>query len=111
MEFCPKCNGLMVPQKSGKKLILICRNCNKKKKVDNEEEFKIKKTTKKDPMKEVVIIDKEQELETLPKTKVHCPKCDHNEAYWWVQQTRSGDEAPTRFLQCTKCNYTWREYD
>ena len=46
----------------------------------------------------------------LPKIKVFCPKCGHNEAVWWIRQTRSADEAPTTFYRCTKCKYSWREY-
>ncbi|HNS26436.1 MAG TPA: transcription factor S, partial [Methanobacteriaceae archaeon] len=29
----------------------------------------------------------------------------------WLQQTRRADESETRFLRCTACGYTWREYD
>lgn len=49
--------------------------------------------------------------ETLPKVKVTCPRCGNNEAYFWVQQTRAADEPPTRFYRCTRCGYTWREYE
>ncbi|RLG10996.1 MAG: transcription factor S, partial [Thaumarchaeota archaeon] len=40
-----------------------------------------------------------------------CPKCGNREAYYWAVQTRSADEPMTRFFRCTKCGYTWREYD
>lgn len=46
----------------------------------------------------------------LPKTEVECPKCGHNEAYWWMIQTRSADEAPTTFYRCVNCGHTWRDY-
>ena len=39
-----------------------------------------------------------------------CPKCGNTEAYWYMQQTRGGDEPQTKFLKCTKCGYSWREY-
>jgi DNA-directed RNA polymerase subunit M len=52
----------------------------------------------------------EKNEDALPKTKATCSKCSHNEAVWWVQQTRSADEAPTVFYRCTKCKHSWREY-
>src|SRR5688500_1313964 len=39
-----------------------------------------------------------------------CEKCGHSEAFYYMRQTRSADEATTRFLECTKCGYKWREY-
>ena len=50
-------------------------------------------------------------VNTLPTTKAVCPECGHTEASWWLQQTRSADEAETRFFKCLKCGHTWREYD
>jgi len=47
---------------------------------------------------------------TLPKTKIICPKCKHNEATYYLRQTRAADEPTTRFYQCTDCKNRWREY-
>ncbi|PWB85162.1 transcription factor S-II (TFIIS) [Methanobrevibacter woesei] len=52
-----------------------------------------------------------EDINTHPTTTITCPECGHNKAAWWLQQTRSADEAPTRFFQCLKCKHTWREYD
>ena len=96
--FCPKCGGLLI-NKNGK---VVCSNCGA--------EFtsgKIKEKTKK---KEKSISIAKKETEIHPKTKAKCPKCGNNEAYYWVVQTRSADEPPTRFYKCTKCKYIWREY-
>jgi len=41
---------------------------------------------------------------------VECPKCGNKEAYYWTVQTRAGDEAETKFLKCTRCKHTWRDY-
>ena len=57
-----------------------------------------------------VLGDEADEIKTLPTTTIECPKCDNTNAYWWFLQTRSGDEPPTQFYRCTKCNYTWRFY-
>jgi len=59
--------------------------------------------------KERVVVDA-NEPEILPRTRAGCPKCGHNEAYWMMQQTRSADEAPTRFYICVRCKHRWREY-
>lgn len=60
----------------------------------------------------VVVIRKEDEknIQTLPKMKVSCQKCGNAEAFYWMVQTRGGDEASTQFFKCTKCERTWREY-
>ena len=57
------------------------------------------------------VIEKGEDVNTLPTTKAVCPECGHTEASWWLQQTRSADESETRFFKCLKCGHTWREYD
>jgi len=47
---------------------------------------------------------------TLPKTAEVCPKCENDEAYWVLRQTRGSDEPETRIFECTKCGHKWREY-
>ena len=56
-----------------------------------------------------VVLIKEKKV-NLPKVDANCPKCKNNKAYFWIEQTRSSDEAPTRFYKCTKCGHVWREY-
>jgi DNA-directed RNA polymerase subunit M len=46
-----------------------------------------------------------------PKTTAKCPKCEHDEAYYRLQQTRSADESETRFFTCAHCEHEWREND
>ncbi|MBS3055577.1 MAG: hypothetical protein J4452_03755 [Candidatus Aenigmarchaeota archaeon] len=53
---------------------------------------------------------KDEGLGELPKTHIVCPNCEHGEAAWWMQQTRSADEPPTLFYKCIKCGYGWRSY-
>jgi DNA-directed RNA polymerase subunit M len=109
MEFCSKCGGLMIPKKSGSKVVLICRRCGRKK-TSKEKKFKIKVSTEKSKGK-IIVLDKKSKIDVLPKTDATCPKCENTEAFWWMQQTRAADEAPTRFYKCTKCGHTWREYE
>ena len=51
-----------------------------------------------------------ESIEVYPMTKEKCPKCGNGEAYYWHIQTRSADEPETKFLKCTKCKHTWRDY-
>ena len=49
-------------------------------------------------------------MQVLPIVGEKCIKCGNDKAFFWTVQTRSGDEAETKFFKCTKCEYTWREY-
>lgn len=104
--FCPKCGSILIPKKEDSKKLLVCSCGYKTKEIEQAIIKEI--VTKKE--KEVEVIEK-GELETLPKTKVECPKCGHKTAYFWLVQTRAGDEPETKFLKCEKCGHTWRDYD
>ncbi len=106
MEFCEKCGLVLVAQKDKKKSFLMCRKCGFK--LKEYKPIQISEKVRKDPHEDVIVIEKNEEA--LPKTKADCPKCSNKEAYWWIQQTRSADEAPTLFLRCAKCKHSWREY-
>jgi len=109
MEFCDRCGGLMIPKKSGSRVILLCRKCGTKK-TSKETKFKISAHTEKNKGK-IIVISKKSVIDTLPKTRIPCPKCENPEAHWWMQQMRAADEPPTRFYRCTKCRHVWREYE
>lgn len=107
MMFCPKCKAIMVPKKVDKKgTILVCSNCNFKTK---GKDLVIKEKINLDKRDMIEIVDKK--IETLPKTREECPNCGNMEAYFWTVQTRAGDEAETRFFECTKCKHRWRAYN
>jgi len=103
--FCPKCGSLLLPKKEGSKKILVC-SCGYK--GSNVGETKIIETLNKKE-RDIEVIEKEVDI--LPKTKIECEKCGNKEAHYWTIQTRAGDEPETKFLRCTKCKYTWRDYD
>ena len=106
MEFCEKCNSVMVAKTEKGKTFLVCSKCGHK--LAEYQPLEISEDIKKNPLDDVIIIEKNEE--TLTKTKAVCPKCSNKEALWWIQQTRSIDEAPTLFLRCNKCKHSWREY-
>jgi DNA-directed RNA polymerase subunit M len=104
MEFCPKCGTVMFPQDNK----LECK-CGYEKKITKEviNKYKVSEEVK---SKESIIFTNDK-ITTLPTTRAICPKCKNKEAFWWLQQTRRADESETRFLRCSACGYTWREYD
>lgn len=110
MEFCPECGSLMNPKKEGGRVILACSNCGheEEEEISESESESYKMVEEAEGKEETPVIEKDEE--SLPKTSKKCPKCEHGEAYWWMQQTRSADEPSTRFYRCVKCGNTWREY-
>ena len=88
---------------------LVCKRCGKKIKMTKKtSESLVSKTEQKE---RVLTVIEEEEAVGLPTTKARCPECVNDVAYWWLRQLRSADESEVRFFRCTKCNFTWREYD
>jgi len=108
MNTCPKCGNILIPKREKNKTILYCPKCKKSFKL--EKEVKLENKLKKE-VEEVKVIGKREQEKNLPKTKVICPKCGNDEAYYYLQQTRAADEPPTTFYICTKCGYSWRGYE
>jgi len=103
--FCQKCGTLMMLNNEKKKS--NCPSCGYSPRGKAENII----------IKEKVGLTKEQEIEvrskkveTLPKVKEMCKKCNNKTAYYWTLQTRAGDEPETRFYECTKCGHRWRVY-
>lgn len=103
--FCPKCGSILKPKLRASKPVLYC-SCGFSK-TPEENEASTKLTEKVNEGKRVEVIE---QVETHPKIKMRCEKCNNNVAYYWTQQTRGADEPETRFFKCVKCGYTWREY-
>ena len=101
--FCPKCGSILRPKEKAGKKVLYC-SCGFSKKPE-EETAEIREKVQ--ISKKIEVMDS---IETSPKIKAKCERCNHSIAYYWTQQTRGADEPETRFFKCTKCNYTWREY-
>ena len=105
MELCPKCGGMMLPSDEGIKCI-TCGNVEDSSEVDADQYT----VSKKVEAKETVIM-RGDESGMRSTVREICPKCGHDRASYELLQTRSADEAPTRFFTCEKCHHKWRGYD
>ncbi len=135
MEFCPECGGMMLPyeevieeednkeddnqsveendeEENEEKLTikyLRCNSCGYKK--DLSEEVKEEYSVEKKVESEDTVIMRGDESGMKSTVREICPKCGHDRASYELLQTRSADEAPTRFFTCEKCHHKWRGYD
>jgi DNA-directed RNA polymerase subunit M len=111
MEFCSTCGSRMVPKKiEGSSLIqLVCPKCEKTMKKFASLPSEVVKVIHHSPKQLIAVINKKENLSTLPTIGVECPRCGNNRAYVWLVQTRGTDESSTQFMRCTKCNFTFRE--
>jgi DNA-directed RNA polymerase subunit M len=92
-------------------IMLSCTKCgNKKREAVDYTSVLNGKTIEHSPKQMVAVIDKEQELTTMPTIHVECPRCGNNTANVWQVQTRGSDESSTQFIRCLNCGYTFREY-
>ena len=101
MEFCPKCGAVLIQKLKN----AGCPRC----KYSSKGKIKLTALEKLEEKKEVAIISKKTP-QTNPIVEKNCDKCGNSKAYFWTMQTRSSDEAETKFFKCTKCDHTWRDY-
>ena len=102
--FCPECKSILMAS-AGQ---LKCRKCGYIRKISSDDQMQ-KKTKRTEH--EIVIVEDDEQLVTLPTIQIKCPKCEYNLAFWWLRQLRAADESEVRFFRCCKCNHTWRQYD
>jgi DNA-directed RNA polymerase subunit M len=114
MDFCPECGKLLQTEKNKNgKTSVICFKCGFKRLLEENEDITLTEEITHDMVKEMTVVFDETEIDTSKPTKeIYCPKCEKNQKVsFWMVQTRSADESPTRFFRCTVCSETWREYD
>jgi len=100
MEFCPKCGSILIQKTKN----AGCARCG----YSAKGKLKIKTSEKVDEKNEIAVIKKKEE--THPIVNSDCKNCGHDKAYFWTVQTRSSDEAETKFFKCVKCGETSRDY-
>jgi transcription factor S len=104
--FCPNDKSMMRPVGG----VMTCPKCGYSQKQAAAGQNVVKAKAVED-VKKTVIDHGDQKMDLLPTTNEYvCEKCGNGAAYYFMRQTRSADEATTRFLECTKCGHKWREY-
>ena len=101
MQFCPKCGAILVQKKKK----FGCPRCS----YLSKDNVKIVISEKVEEKKGIPVVSS-NEAGTLPIIGEKCKECGNEKSYFWTVQTRSGDEAETKFFKCTNCEFTWREY-
>ena len=108
MKFCPKCEARL--KKDSTTSILSCptEDCDYTEGGPKIEKQSVSQETESD----FLVLEENEGKDVLPTMEIECENkdCDHNEAVWWMLQTRSADEPTTQFFRCTKCQHTWRNY-
>jgi DNA-directed RNA polymerase subunit M len=101
MEFCPKCGAVLIQKRKNEG----CPRCS----YSTKGKGKLISSEKITEKKEVAVVSN-KDMQVLPIVDEKCKNCKNDKAFFWTVQTRSGDEAETKFFKCTKCDFTWREY-
>ena len=105
--FCPNDKSMMRPIGG----VLTCTKCGYSQKQAKAGQNVVHAKSVDDVKKSVMEDTTKGKMDLLPTTNEYaCEKCGNGTAYYFMRQTRSADEATTRFLECTKCGYKWREY-
>ncbi|PIN87998.1 transcription factor S, partial [Candidatus Woesearchaeota archaeon CG10_big_fil_rev_8_21_14_0_10_32_24] len=99
MEFCPRCGSVLIQKRKNDG----CARCN----YSAKEKVKIKISEKIEEKRGVAVVSA-KDSEILPVVSEKCKECGNDKAFFWTVQTRSGDEAETKFFKCTKCEHSWR---
>lgn len=103
--FCPADKSMMRPVNG----VLTCPKCGATK--ESTAGSMVVKSKAVEDVRKSVMADASQKVDLLPTTdEYQCEKCGNHKAFYYMRQTRSADEATTRFLECTKCGFKWREY-
>lgn len=103
--FCPNCHNIVTIHVEVS-LYLYCHTCNYKYKVEKKIYHKLEL----DNMDKLISTDAiDTDNRDMSKTQAVCPKCTHDEAYFYSMQLRSADEPSTLFFTCVKCSHQWKE--
>jgi DNA-directed RNA polymerase subunit M len=64
MEFCPKCGGMMLPQRAGKSKLLVCQRCGRKMKPKRRSGYRFREKGKEKA--EVGVVEEKRKKKIRP---------------------------------------------
>jgi DNA-directed RNA polymerase subunit M len=105
VDFCPKCDSILIPTKKDGKKVLFCKLCECVVEPDPTSTSDFKETTKIDHKYDKTLIKNEAYIKSIygDKHSVRdCPRCG-GKMVMTVRQTRRADEGPTIFFTCLVC--------
>jgi DNA-directed RNA polymerase subunit M len=106
MQFCDDCGSMMKTDGDA----WVCESCGATEPRGDDESEYVSTDAQADA--EVVETEENADFEGKPTaTDVRCDECGNEEAWYYIQQTASADEPPTRFFKCTECGHKWRGYN
>lgn len=104
MRFCPKCQGLLIPQSIGERSILKCKNCDYCVEAKVEHLVEEEKIEHEEPKGKGVVEDKN----TFATYDHKCEKCGYDKAQVIDVGVSYSDEDSVILLKCGKCGHSER---
>jgi DNA-directed RNA polymerase subunit M len=108
MEFCPRCEKLLVyiPGKG-----YLCPKCGYATPTPRSESMLEQTAITEKASSPVLLLDPEKtQLQTLPTSTVNCPKCNNTKASYWTHAVGTDDDVELiQLFRCTQCGYRWRQ--
>ena len=110
MEFCTDCGTRLRPVLSSE--TMFCRKCRNEVRLPSQPIKSLPNNlTTRVPDSVITIESSNMDLDVLPTTRMECPECAHNRAYYRTLEIwdDDGDTSDYQLYRCTKCKHTWRE--
>lgn len=107
LRFCPNSNDLLYPRedRSKKKLIYVCRNCDYT--TDSDSSCVYRHFIAHSSLETTTVLADVSTDPTLPISKgVRCDRCAHEEAVFFSLATAEG---MSLFFQCKSCSHRWKD--
>ncbi|ETW77472.1 hypothetical protein HETIRDRAFT_52235 [Heterobasidion irregulare TC 32-1] len=109
LHFCSECNNLLYPKADQQRraMVYACRICAYSEIGDNSCVYRNDLLT---VTKEQVGVTTDLGVDpTLPHSNIPCPKCNHEDAVFYQDQSKRKETRMILFFVCTKCNHSFMD--
>ncbi|KAF8152956.1 hypothetical protein B0H34DRAFT_721617 [Crassisporium funariophilum] len=109
LHFCQECNNLLYPKADEQRRIMVygCRICQYDEIVENKLVYRNDLLT---VTKEQVGVTTDLGADaTLAHSNISCPKCGHDDAVIYQDQSKRKETRMILFFVCTKCNHSFTD--